>query len=274
MAADAVAPVTGDTADGDLAAGEELSRRAYVHEVFMSVQGEGVFVGERQIFLRLAGCNIRCPWCDTPEALAAGSVTHARVETEPGGLWAQIPNPMTVEDVVPLITHLREGFGPVRWVALTGGEPTIWGRFLQLLLPRLKQLGMQTYLETNSHYPETIEALLPHLDFISADIKVPLADYSVDWGTYERVLAQISRSSGQVKVVVDGESPVGDIESIAERMSAHNASMPLVLQPVTPVAGVGCPPSFAHLFGLQRRALAFLSTVRIVGQTHKMLAVR
>ena len=60
-------------------------------EVFASIQGEGHHVGEPQVFLRLAGCPLRCAWCDTPAALEVpnGSnedgVTRRRARVHPAG---------------------------------------------------------------------------------------------------------------------------------------------------------------------------------------------
>ncbi|MDX9694125.1 MAG: 7-carboxy-7-deazaguanine synthase QueE, partial [Methanothermobacter sp.] len=42
--------------------------RAPIMEVFSSIQGEGLLVGCRQIFIRFAGCNLNCKYCDTPES--------------------------------------------------------------------------------------------------------------------------------------------------------------------------------------------------------------
>ncbi|HEX7459911.1 MAG TPA: hypothetical protein VF279_04720, partial [Acidimicrobiales bacterium] len=46
-----------------------VPRDILVSEIFSAIQGEAALVGERQVFVRLAGCNIRCTYCDQPEAL-------------------------------------------------------------------------------------------------------------------------------------------------------------------------------------------------------------
>ena len=52
-----------------------------VSEVFSAIQGEAALVGERQVFVRLTGCNIRCAYCDQPEALErAGRTVPDRVD--------------------------------------------------------------------------------------------------------------------------------------------------------------------------------------------------
>ncbi|PLX95348.1 MAG: 7-carboxy-7-deazaguanine synthase QueE, partial [Desulfuromonas sp.] len=63
-------------------------------ELFSSIQGEGVFLGERQAFLRLAGCNLDCAYCDTPFV----PTSHCRVEETPGsGVFYDLPNPLSRE---------------------------------------------------------------------------------------------------------------------------------------------------------------------------------
>jgi organic radical activating enzyme len=247
--------------------------RAHVKEIFLSFQGEGLLTGERQIFIRLAGCNIRCPWCDTPDALLAKDAPVARIEAGPGsGEFEELVNPIDVPTVLREVRRIaRDDDGRVRWVALTGGEPTVHGRFLEELLPALKREGLEILLETNSHYPEVLRAVAASVDFVSADVKVPFAEYAIARETYVAFLRQIGRDAGQVKVVVTGGCPDEDVVEAARLVASVDRTLPFVIQPVTPQGPVRDAPGPARLLLLQRRCLEHLERVRVIPQTHKIV---
>lgn len=249
-----------------------MSETACVKEIFVSFQGEGLLVGERQIFLRLAGCNIRCSWCDTPDALVAKDVPIARIEESPGGgKFRELENPMSVEAVLAEVRRIAKAHGPVRWVSVTGGEPTIWVRFLGELLPALKREDFRIFLETNSHYPEALRALAPWVDFVSADVKVPFADFDIDKRTYVEFLRLVPRGDLQVKVVVTRACPDEDVVEAARLVASVDRSHPLILQPVTRGFDASEAPPPARLLDLQRRCLEHLERVRVIPQTHRLV---
>jgi organic radical activating enzyme len=249
--------------------------KAYIHEIFLSAQGEGSLVGDRQIFVRFAGCNIRCPWCDTPDALVAKATPTARIEIAPGRPESRLlPNPLGVSDVLDEVRGIADEHGPVRWVALTGGEPMIWGDFLGALLPGIRAMKLRTFLETNSHYPETLGALLPWVDYVSADVKVPFADYDLPREKYAEFLGLVPRGALQVKVVVTADCPEADVIEAARITASVDPDCPLILQPVTPEGPVRETPSAAKLLDLQRRCMEIVNRVRVIPQTHKLYGAR
>jgi len=246
---------------------------AVVHEIFLSFQGEGVLAGERQVFVRFGGCDIRCPWCDTPESLIARG--PGRIERTPGaGDFTPFGNPVAPAFVVAEVARLAREHGPVRWVSITGGEPTIWAAFLARLLPDLKSLELKIFLETNSHHPEVLAPIRPHVDFVSADIKVPFSEYRIGRETYAEFL-RLSLRTGpadlQVKVVVTGACPADDVVDAACLVAAVDRRIPFILQPVTPQGAVRDVPSPGRLIELQGRCLAHLDDVRIIPQLHKLV---
>ena len=117
-----------------------------VHEIFYSIQGETRTTGFTSFFIRLAGCNLNCSWCDTPKA-------------------KDVRKEMDIEDIINEAKKSR----PFHHVTLTGGEPFLQEGALPLL-QRLSEEGFMTQVETNgtmlfNNIPEKVR--------IIADIKTP-----------------------------------------------------------------------------------------------------
>jgi 7-carboxy-7-deazaguanine synthase len=94
-------------------------------EIFKSIQGEGKNQGKPAVFIRLAGCNLNCSWCDTP---------HSHEE----GLEF---------DNDEIIRRLDES--GCKEICITGGEPLLQVSQLRVLLSRLSRLGYSIEIETN-----------------------------------------------------------------------------------------------------------------------------
>lgn len=96
-----------------------------INEIFYSLQGEGFLAGVPSVFIRLAGCPLRCRWCDTKYA------------------WdATAGKEYSIADIVDKVTH-----GRFRHVVITGGEPMIQ-KDLPLLARELKAAGRHITIET------------------------------------------------------------------------------------------------------------------------------
>jgi organic radical activating enzyme len=247
-------------------------------EIFSGIQGEGIHVGRRQIFVRLAGCNLACDYCDQPEARVVPRL--ALIERTAGRRdFITARNPVGVEETVRAILRLDRPRRLHHSVSLTGGEPLMQGKFLAALLPMLRRAGLRIFLETNGTRPEELRALRRSFDIVSMDFKLPSATGREMPGRAHREFLRLAARGGRevyVKAVVSSRTTEAEIVRAARLIAAVGRSMPLVIQPVTrrDRAKGSVPPHPGRLLELQAAAGMFLRDVRVIPQTHKIIGQR
>jgi len=254
-----------------------------VSEVYSAIQGEGPLVGTRQVFLRLQGCNLRCCYCDQPEALDLRP-GHALVEQTPGARdFARLRSPAPLEELATVVERLLRQL-PHRAISLTGGEPLVQAQAVATLASRLHASGLAPlWLETNGTRPAALRPLLPFLRWVSMDWKLPGTDGERDQrARARRFLAEAASAEGVeviVKVVVGGRTAPEEVGSAFDAVEAEAPGCVIVLQPVEPVVSpLGTwpvvRPEPAQMLRLQAEGLARGLDVRVIPQTHKQLGQR
>lgn len=225
-----------------------------VNEIFMSVQGEGLHTGKKASFIRLQGCTVGCPWCDSGPLADMSEGRHTNGQTR--NTWGAGGERMTVEDIVfDVLGHWDGSVDP--HVIITGGEPTLYN--LDGLINGLRKgLGRWPYIQLETSGQNMLKGGL-RPDWITWSPKKNL-----DYLAPPELLALVN----EVKFVVDRELTqltVADMEAYLNQEIKINP--PILLMPE------GCPPTQTQLEVCYRWALAH-PTWRVADRLQYRIGVR
>ncbi len=137
-------------------------------EIFYSVQGEGTYTGTPAVFVRLAGCNLSCSFCDTDYSLR---------------FFASVDN---------VVERVGEEGGDCPMVILTGGEPTAQARSLELV-EALRNDGRRVHIESNGTI--NVSESLPEDVWLTVSPK-------------QRLHPAMAQRADEVKLIVNGRVPM------------------------------------------------------------------
>jgi organic radical activating enzyme len=238
-----------------------------VVEIFSSIQGEGVHLGRRQIFIRLADCNLACAYCDT-EFFRASLFP---CEIRPGcGFSTDMPNPVASYEIAELVAGWNRDIpGAHHSISITGGEPLCQAEALAVWLPELRKI-LPVHLETNGTLPAALAPLLSAIDFISMDLKLAsVTGVVTPWEEHRRFLTLAVQRPCQVKLVVGAATSFDELLGAVRFVHEIAPQVPLVLQPQSIERRVSLA---AHqLLQMQAVAAAIHADIRVIPQVHHFL---
>lgn len=188
-----------------------------IAEVFYSIQGEGRLSGMPSVFVRTAGCNLRCSWCDTPYSS-----------------WKPEGKDWSLEKILSRIRKY-----PTRHVVITGGEPFL-ARELAELTARLKETGAHITIETAATIFKPVSCDLASLS--------PKLSNSTPWrrqqgrfaATHEEqrinlpvIQKFIADYDYQLKFVVERKKDFIEVQEILGKLEKVDASRVLIMAQAT-----------------------------------------
>jgi organic radical activating enzyme len=221
---------------------------AKINEIFDSIQGEGLYIGCRQLFIRFCGCNLLCDYCDT--------------EFDKGDTY-------TVENLLEKIKAYD--LDSMHSISLTGGEPLLHYEFLAEFL--LRKPDILIYLETNGTMHKAFEHIVHYTDIISADIKIDSSAKIGDVFSEHYKFFNIAKKHDNeffAKLVFDENLEDFEIHETVKLVSEFG--IPLVLQPKMNENESDVPSE--KIFEIFNEFTRRYHNTRLIGQTHKFFGIK
>ncbi len=230
-----------------------MKKKAKIGEIFVSIQGEGPYVGVKQLFIRFCGCNLNCDYCDTNEVSDKDSFEFTSEE---------------------LKNYIKDfNLKTLHSISLTGGEPLIWADFLAEFLPLLKEIFKgKIYLETNSTLKKSLGKVIAYIDIISADIKLPSASGLENSFAVHDEFFRLAKMYGKeifAKIVFDENILDDEINNCLKLAEKYN--LELILQPKSIAGDVSIDKE--KIVEIFDKFLENYAKIRVIPQTHKFMGL-
>ena len=227
-----------------------MTDKTKIAEIFDSIQGEGPYIGYRQLFIRFCGCNLLCDYCDT--------------EFDKGEEYS----------VQSLLERVKTfDLEAIHSVSLTGGEPLLHYQFLKEFLAELKKLKLKIYLETNGTLAGALKTIIDYVDIVSMDFKLDssakIGDVYTQHDEFLNVAVQNNKDTF-AKLVFDDS--VEDFELNECLSLAKKYNIPVILQPK--MEGNKINVSHEKILGTFNCFSKNYHNTRLIGQVHKFFDIR
>lgn len=215
--------------------------KTFIKEIFTSIQGEGPYVGEKQIFVRFCKCNLNCKYCDT--------------DFKPINA-----KEYSTEDLFNILYK-----NSVKTVSFTGAEPLLEVEFLKELFLNF-DLNKKIYLETNGTLYRELSEIIDFVDVISMDIKLKSATGQENrFEENEKFLDISNKKEAFVKVVFDNNITNDEIDNVIKIAKKQNNI--IILQPKMPM------DKDLMLEEIFDKFYEKYKNIRLIPQVHKFLNI-
>lgn len=241
----------------------ENKARARVSEIFTSIEGEGIFVGKKTLFIRFSGCHLKCRWCDTKYALPLDSGTEYQIDE--------------IEDLI-----IRELQPFTYKVNFTGGEPLLQTDAVIKLADFIKkQTNLKTYIESSCFDSELFSKVLPYIDICKIEFKTDDSKV-VENEVYDNLLlneikclelAVESNKTTYIKIVVTNSTNLESFKNLVYNISKKIRPSDIVGFIIQPSHGVD-QPTVNKLLDTYDIVQPMFPEVRIIPQLHKEIGAR
>ncbi|MFN3551260.1 MAG: 7-carboxy-7-deazaguanine synthase QueE [Endomicrobiia bacterium] len=229
-----------------------------IKEIFFSYQGEAKYIGYPTLFVRFAGCNLNCFYCDTKKAKKVN-----------------FKDKKDIDEVLKIIDMFVKKYKP-KFISFTGGEPLIQDENeLVNFLQRIKKYNTKIYLETNATLPKKLIKIIKFLDVISVNLKLPIDDVK-NFDTFKLVkrsidLCKMFNKEFFVKIVITKN--YYEKKLIIKIKKFLNETKPdlLILQPETTYFKKANKNIFLNLCNLYSQIKNAVSYIHIIPQLHRVV---
>ena len=241
----------------------ENKARARVSEIFTSIEGEGIFVGKKTLFIRLSGCHLKCRWCDTKYALPLDSGTDYQIDE--------------IKDLI--IKELQ----PFTYkVNFTGGEPLLQTEAVIELADFIKkQTNLKTYIESSCFDSELFSKVLPYIDICKIEFKTDDSNVVEDEEYDNLLLNEIkclqlaveSNKATYIKIVVTNSTNLESFKNLVYNISKKIKPSDILGFIIQPSFGID-QPTVNKLLDTYDIVQPMFPEVRIIPQLHKEIGAR
>ena len=241
----------------------ENKARARVSEIFTSIEGEGIFVGKKTLFIRFSGCYLKCRWCDTKYALPLDSGTDYQIDE--------------IKDLI--IKELQ----PFTYkVNFTGGEPLLQTEAVIELADFVKkQTNVKTYMESSCFDSELFSKVLPYIDICKIEFKTDDSKVVED-EEYDNLisneikcleLAVESNKATYIKIVVTNSTNLESFKNLVYNISEKIKPSDILGLIIQPSFGID-QPTVNKLLDTYDIVQPMFPEVRIIPQLHKEIGAK